>query len=149
MPSIRCSVTLLSDKSHTVDIEVRKEKKDFLWKVITASGGSLRLSANDGTWEVFGDNMLIFWYETTGKERKKLVPGYTKLPTLVIHLENDAFFDNIINNGNIDHLTRSYHLIRNNANNRVKSCLLPTSTPHPKSNKQPQPTPPQQHSKLD
>ena len=99
MPSIRCSVTLLSDKSHTVDIEVRKEKKDFLWKVITASGGSLRLSANDGTWEVFGDNMLIFWYETTGKERKKLVPGYTKLPTLVIHLENDAFFDNIINNG--------------------------------------------------
>jgi hypothetical protein len=101
MASVRCTVSLLSDKNRKVDIEISKGKDNQpLWKIIKSSGGSLRLSADDGTWEVFA-NLLLFWYETTGAERKKMVPGYTKLPTLAIRAMKDDFMDDIVNNGNV------------------------------------------------
>ena len=93
MPSVRCSVSLLNDKSRTVDIEIKKEKGgELLWQVLKSAGGSLRLAALNGTWETnFGD-ILSLWEQNAKRKVQNLV-------TLVVFDIKQDFYEDIIGNG--------------------------------------------------
>ena len=93
MASVRCTVTLLSNKSRKVDIELRKEKNDKLtWKLIKSSGGSLSLLIPEGVWETNYGDILSLWDHNAKRKVQDLV-------MLVVFDIKQDFFDDIINNG--------------------------------------------------
>ena len=93
MSSVRCTVTLLSNKSRKVEIELRKEKCEKLtWKVIKSSGGSLSLLIPEGFWETNYGDVLSLWDTNTKRKHQKLV-------VLVVFDIKQDFLDDIINNG--------------------------------------------------
>ncbi|MGI8787374.1 MAG: hypothetical protein ACR2HG_06400 [Pyrinomonadaceae bacterium] len=96
MFSVRCTVTLLKDKNRKVDIEIFKDPKgNQLWKVIRAAGGSLRLSALEGDWDVNGGEMLSLWYKPTNNEKT------TPFGSITLFVEDvkQNFLQDIIGNG--------------------------------------------------
>lgn len=95
MSSVRCTVTLLSDKSRKVDVELRKEKDGKLtWKLIKSSGGSLSLLISEGTWETNYGDVLSLWDYNSKRKVQNLV-------MLVVFDIKQDFLDDIINNGTI------------------------------------------------
>lgn len=60
MSSIRCRVTLLSNKNRKVDIEIHKEKDGKrLWNLIKSAGGNLPLPTPNGNWETNHGAVLL------------------------------------------------------------------------------------------
>jgi hypothetical protein len=123
MASIRCTVTLVSDTSRKVDIEIIKEKNSrLLWKEIKSSGGNLHLATPKGTWETNYGDVLTLWYETGGTERKRY-PNFKALVTLVLFDVKKDFFDDVINNGKTIE-TENAGLYNDNPSETEVTCKL-------------------------
>lgn len=121
MISVRCTVTLLSDKNRKVDIQLWKAGPDsFLWKVIESSGGNLRLPASYGTWfNTDWSNILTLFHMSVNP---KMQAGLT----LVAYNVKFDFLNDIASGKSI--VTEDAELYNGNATEQKVSCKLERMT---------------------
>lgn len=92
MASVRCTVSLLANRSRKVDIELRKEKdKKLSWQLMRSAGGNLSLPVSKGNAEVIAETLTL-WEHNSARKIKELV-------MLVVFNIKPNFMDDIINNG--------------------------------------------------
>ncbi len=117
MISVRCIVTLLSDKNRKVEIQLWKAGADsFLWKLIASSGGSLRVPASYGTWFIadFTDILTLFHGSPSTANPPSL--------TLVAYKVKPDFLNDIASGKSI--VTDDADLYNGNATEQKVSCKL-------------------------
>ena len=125
MLTVKCTVALNIDKTKFTDIEIGKNGNVFYWKVLKASGGSLGLSATEGTWDMTGD-MLSLWYEMKDDELKnyqKKYKGMNSLIALIMFDVKTSFYEDIIKNGKT-YTVENAGLYNNNPAQKDVSCVL-------------------------
>lgn len=125
MTTVKCTATLISDKTKYIDIEIGKDGKTFYWNVLKSGGGSLRLSATGGSWDMTGD-MLSLWYEMKGEELKKYQKKYTSMKSLITLIMFDvkaSFYEDIVKNGKT-YTAENAGLYNDNPSQKEVSCKL-------------------------
>ncbi|MDQ6787419.1 MAG: hypothetical protein M3033_11490 [Acidobacteriota bacterium] len=117
MSSVRCTVTLLSDKNRKVEIQLWKAGNDsFLWKVIESAGGNLRLPAAYGTWfsADFADILTLYHMQVTPKMQAGM--------TLTAYKVKSDFLSQIASGNTI--VTDDAELYNGNVTEGKVSCKL-------------------------